>query len=88
MIPHRPTRLALNSGQLAVYIDPADDPRFLHDDYLAQRRPRAIVCMPLSAAGESIGLIYLESALARDVFGRGFVAAGGTAVRDKSRSRC
>ncbi|HSI59127.1 MAG TPA: ATP-binding protein, partial [Ideonella sp.] len=69
LLPRRPIRLALHSGELAVHRQPADDPRFMDDAYLAQHRPEAALCMPLKAGGETIGLIYLESALARDVFG-------------------
>ena len=68
LVPRRPIRLALNSGKIGLYTDPVDDPRFSSDPYLTQRRPRSIVCLPLSAARESIGLVYLESTLARDVF--------------------
>ncbi|MDB5848315.1 MAG: hypothetical protein JWP29_2067 [Rhodoferax sp.] len=68
LLPRRPIRLAINSTRLAVHLDPADDARFIGDAYLGAHRPRAMVCLPLLAGDESIGLIYLESALARDVF--------------------
>ena len=68
LLPRRPVRLGIHSATRAVYRDPANDARFLDDPYLAHRRPRAIVCMPLKVGDEAMGLIYLESALALDVF--------------------
>ena len=67
-LPEPPVRLAIHRGARAIYRDPADDPRFIGDAALAERRPRSIVCMPLTAARETIGVVYLESALSPDVF--------------------
>jgi len=67
-LPHRPIRLGLNSGETQVCDRPADLPQFAGDIYLMQRRPGAIVCLPVSVGTEAVGLIYLESALASGVF--------------------
>ena len=41
---------------------------FSHDDYLRQRSPRSILCLPLIKQGQLIGVLYFENNLASHVF--------------------
>ena len=52
-----------------VVLDDARQPNaFSRDDYIRQRAPRSILCLPLLKQGELIGVIYLENNLASRVF--------------------
>ncbi|HTD16625.1 MAG TPA: AAA family ATPase, partial [Chthoniobacterales bacterium] len=41
---------------------------FSNDEYLRQRRPRSVLCLPLDKQGKLIGILYLENNLAAGVF--------------------
>lgn len=55
--------------RVAVTVDnPTLDPRFGHDPYLTAVQPRSIFCVPLANRGRTLGILYLENKLVRDVF--------------------
>ena len=41
---------------------------FSHDDYLREKKPRSILCLPLVKQGQLIGVLYFENNLASHVF--------------------
>ena len=41
---------------------------FSRDDYLQNRRPRSVLCLPLVTQGQLVGLLYFENNLASHVF--------------------
>ena len=41
---------------------------FSHDEYLRQKTPRSVLCLPLRRQGDLIGVLYLENNLASHVF--------------------
>ena len=51
-----------------------DDPRLADDPYIAQKRVRAAVCLPLVNRGELRGVLYLENSLAAHVFSDNHIA--------------
>jgi predicted ATPase/serine phosphatase RsbU (regulator of sigma subunit) len=42
--------------------------RFSSDPYLAEHKPRSLLCLPMIRQAELIGVLYLENRLAADVF--------------------
>ncbi|XYH93162.1 protein kinase domain-containing protein [Sorangium sp. So ce1128] len=51
-----------------VLEDAPGDPRFASDPYLAKRRTRSILCMPVSSQGRTAGMLYLENSATAGVF--------------------
>ena len=53
----------------SVILDDASLPNaFSHDEYLRQKAPRSVLCLPLRRQGDLIGVLYLENNLASHVF--------------------
>lgn len=48
--------------------DAPGDLRFASDPYLAERRTRSILCLPVSSQGRTAGILYLENQAAAGVF--------------------
>jgi PAS domain S-box-containing protein len=46
---------------------------FSADPYIAERRPRSVLCLPLVTQGKFIGILYLENNLTPNVFNAGRV---------------
>jgi diguanylate cyclase (GGDEF)-like protein len=58
----RLTRSALVLNQ------PAQDNRFAHSVYLQQRQPKSTLCLPVTAQGQLVALVYLENNQLEDAF--------------------
>ena len=48
--------------------NPALDQRFSNSRYLIQRQPKSVLCLPVSAQGKLVALVYLENNLMESVF--------------------
>jgi diguanylate cyclase (GGDEF)-like protein len=48
--------------------DPANDPRFGHHPYLAQRQPKSVLCLPVHTQGKLVAVVYLENNLMESAF--------------------
>ncbi|WP_437821276.1 protein kinase domain-containing protein [Sorangium sp. So ce1078] len=48
--------------------DAPGDPRFASDPYLAERRTRSLLCLPVSSQGRAAGILYLENSATAGVF--------------------
>lgn len=53
--------LVHRSGESVIVDDAQQDPRLLHDEYVARTQPRSILCVPISHQGRRTGLFYLEN---------------------------
>src|SRR5690606_12255384 len=51
----------LRTGEHLVLDDPAVRGRFRNDPYVANRRPRSVLCAPIVHKGRTTGVIYLEN---------------------------
>jgi formate hydrogenlyase transcriptional activator len=51
-----------------VLSDAANDRRFAGDLYIAQFKPKSILCMPILHQGKRTGILYLENNLTADAF--------------------
>ncbi|WP_437740404.1 AAA family ATPase [Sorangium sp. So ce1504] len=59
---------AWRTREALVLDDAPGDPRFASDPYLAERRTRSILCMPVSSQGRTAGMLYLENNATAGVF--------------------
>jgi anti-anti-sigma factor len=57
------------TGTCLAVGDLSYDPRFARDPYVEARRPRSVVCLPMSHRERLMGLLYLENNAAAGVFG-------------------
>jgi len=51
-----------------VMIDAINDPTFGNHDYIQQRQPRSLLCIPILHQGKLLGILYLENHLAVGAF--------------------
>ncbi len=51
-----------------VLADAVSDDRFAGDSYVARRRPRSVLCIPVMDQGRLLGVLYLENNQAAGVF--------------------
>ncbi len=58
------------TGESLLLADAATDPLWSTDAYVAARRPRSILCVPIRHQGQGRGVLYLENNLAADAFTR------------------
>ncbi|RJG01744.1 AAA family ATPase [Noviherbaspirillum sedimenti] len=56
------------TGDKLVLGNAGTDARFNDDPYIAQTRPRSLLCIPLQKQGALVGILYLENNLAVDAF--------------------
>ncbi|WP_224241281.1 trifunctional serine/threonine-protein kinase/ATP-binding protein/sensor histidine kinase [Hyalangium gracile] len=56
------------TGRRVVLEDAGEDPRFRKDPYVAARRPRSVLCMPLIYQGQVTAVLYLENNLVAGSF--------------------
>ncbi|KYG00480.1 protein kinase [Sorangium cellulosum] len=56
------------TGQSVVLADASADRQFQRDDYVAQRRPRSVLCTPIIHHNDLYGAIYLENNTATGTF--------------------
>ncbi|WP_437736908.1 AAA family ATPase [Sorangium sp. So ce1335] len=64
----RVIELAMSTGGAVVVADAAQDARLDGDPYVAARRPRSVLALPMVSQGEVSGVLYLENNAAPDVF--------------------
>ncbi len=57
-----------------VLADAAKEPTFAADAYLTQTAARSVLCMPILARAELVGVLYLENKLAAGAFSEGRLA--------------
>jgi predicted ATPase/GAF domain-containing protein len=61
-------RYVANTGAPVVLGDALRDDRFREDDYIADRRPKSVLCVPIAYQGRVIGVAYLENNRVSHVF--------------------
>jgi PAS domain S-box-containing protein len=55
-------------GQCIILDDASVPNAFSHDEYIRQKAPRSVLCLPLRKQGDLVGVLYLENNLASHVF--------------------
>ena len=67
-LPESVFRYVIRTQQKIILDDASASNMFSEDDYLRQRRPRSILCLPLVKQTKMLGVLYLENNLAPRVF--------------------
>jgi PAS domain S-box-containing protein len=67
-LPEALVRYAMRTRETVILDDASSQNPFTADPYIAQRRARSILCLPLTNQGKLIGILYLENNLAPRVF--------------------
>jgi PAS domain S-box-containing protein len=67
-VPEAIIRYVMRTQECVILDDAAKPNLFSEDPYLALRRQRSLLCLPLVRQGTLVGLLYLENALASHVF--------------------
>ena len=67
-LPESLFRYVIRTQQKLILDDASANNMFSEDDYLRQRRPRSILCLPLVKQTKMLGVLYLENNLAPRVF--------------------
>ena len=67
-LPESLFRYVIRTQQKIILDDASAKNMFSEDDYLRQRRPRSILCLPLVKQTKMLGVLYLENNLAPRVF--------------------
>jgi predicted ATPase/signal transduction histidine kinase len=58
-----------NTGERVILDDAVAEPgRFAGDPYLARRRPRSVLCLPIRHRAQAVGYLYLENPLVPAAF--------------------
>jgi predicted ATPase len=64
-------RYAARLDETVVLADATRDPTFCRDPYVQSKRPRSVLCTPISYQAKQLGLIYLENNHVDHVFDHG-----------------
>ena len=67
-IPEALIRFVMRTSESVILKDASSSNPFSADSYIAQRRPRSILTLPLINRGKLISILHLENNLAPDVF--------------------
>jgi transcriptional regulator with GAF, ATPase, and Fis domain len=70
-LPHALVNQVHQSGAVILIGDARIDPAWQDDPYVASRRPRSILCVPIVRQGVARGVLYLENTLSSDAFTEG-----------------
>jgi predicted ATPase/C4-dicarboxylate-specific signal transduction histidine kinase len=74
-LPQSLIRYVIRTQERVILSDASTDNIFLEDEYIRQKRPRSVLCLPLIKRRRLIGTLYLENNLAPSVFAPNRLAA-------------
>ena len=67
-LPESLLRYVIRTQESVTLGDASIENLFSEDEYIRQKRPRSVFCLPLIEQGKLVGVLYLENNLAPDVF--------------------
>jgi PAS domain S-box-containing protein len=73
-LPESVVRYAARTHESVILDDASARDPFSADEYIRERRPRSVLCLPLLKQGALVALLYLENRLASSVFTPGRMA--------------
>src|SRR4029077_17000824 len=73
-LPQSVTKYVVRTQETVILDDALSKNPFSADPYIAERRTRSVLCLPLITQGKLIGMLYLENNLTPNVFNAGRVA--------------
>ncbi len=68
-IPQSIVHYVARSGESVLLDDASRDGAFVSDPSIVARKPRSVMCLPISLQGSLVGVLYLENNLAAAAFG-------------------
>ena len=68
-IPQSIVQFVARSGESVLLDDASREGAFISDPSIVARKPRSVMCLPISLQGSLVGVIYLENNLAAAAFG-------------------
>jgi C4-dicarboxylate-specific signal transduction histidine kinase len=74
-LPESLIRYVIRTQERVILSDASTDNIFSEDEYIRQKRPRSVLCLPLIKQRRLIGTLYLENNLAANVFAPNRLAA-------------
>ncbi|MBV8485052.1 MAG: AAA family ATPase [Verrucomicrobia bacterium] len=74
-LPESLIRYVIRTQERVILSDASSDNIFSEDEYIRQKRPRSVLCLPLIKRRSLIGTLYLENNLAPNVFALNRLAA-------------
>jgi predicted ATPase/signal transduction histidine kinase len=74
-LPESLIRYVIRTQERVILSDASIDNIFSEDEYIRQKRPRSVLCLPLIKRRRLIGTLYLENNLAPNVFAPNRLAA-------------
>jgi PAS domain S-box-containing protein len=73
-LPESVVRYAARTDESVILDDATGSNSFSDDEYIRERRPRSVLCLPLVKRGVLVALLYLENNLSPNVFTPGRIA--------------
>src|SRR6202011_3178689 len=67
-LPDSLLHYVIRTQESVILDDPSTQNLFSQDEYVPQRRPRSVLCLPLVKQVNLVGILYLENSLAPRVF--------------------
>jgi PAS domain S-box-containing protein len=67
-LPESLLRYVIRTQEKVILDDASAQNLFSEDEYVRQRRPRSVLCLPLVKQAKLVGVLYLENSLAAGVF--------------------
>ena len=67
-IPESILHYVVRTGQKVILDDASAQNLFSHDAYVRRRRPRSVLCLPITKQGQLMGVFYLENNLTSCAF--------------------
>jgi PAS domain S-box-containing protein len=67
-LPESLLRYVIRTQEKVILDDASTQNLFSEDEYVRQRRPRSVLCLPLVKQAKLVGVLYLENSLAASVF--------------------
>jgi predicted ATPase/signal transduction histidine kinase len=74
-VPESLIRYVIRTQERVILSDASTDNIFSEDEYIREKRPRSVLCLPLIKGRRLIGTLYLENNLAPNVFAPNRLAA-------------
>lgn len=68
LLPNTLIRYTQQTMKTLIIDNPGKDPRFINNNYLRMNNPKSVLCLPITAQGRLIAIVYLENNLTEHAF--------------------
>jgi diguanylate cyclase (GGDEF)-like protein len=67
-LPDTLIRYTQQTMKTLIIDNPSEDPRFINNGYLRKKKPKSVLCLPITGQGRLIAIVYLENNLIEHAF--------------------